>query len=365
MVRLNRTCSNRPGEHVYKLIYTLSPLLDPRWEEFLCEAPRASIFHSVGWLQALLQTYGYSPVVFTTTPPNRPLENGTVFAIVKSWLIRPRLVSLPFSDHVDPLVDGENSLAELLARLQEEDCNRRWKKIELRPTAVRTRHSHWLPFCDGSSFVLQKVDLRPGLEEVFSRFHRDSIRRKIRKAERSNVVQEVGQSERLLREFFALHIMTRRRKSLPPPPLAWFRNILACVGEKARIRVASKDGRPIAAILTLRFKETAVYKYGCTDSRFHNLGAMPFLLWKAMEEEYHSGAKEFDLGRSEPQNFGLIRFKEKFGAERSAVTYKVFPEERHSSAGQDWRLTWAKRLFHLLPEKALVYAGSQIYPHIG
>ena len=347
------------------MIYTLNPLLDPRWQEFLVGHPQASVFHTTGWLRALFETYGYSPIVFTTTPPSLPLENGIVFAVVKTWLIRTRLVSLPFSDHTEPLVDTPGSFAEILSKLQEAKRYGRWKQIELRPTNAGNPQYDWSPFRDSTKFILQKVDLRPNLEVVFSKFQQDSIRRKIRKAERSNIHEEVGRSERQLQQFFALHTLTRRRKALPPPPLAWFRNILSCLGNDAKIRVASKDGKPIAAILTLRFKETAVYKYGCTDSSFHNLGAMPYLLWRAMEDEFRSGATEFDLGRSEPENSGLIRFKEKFGAERSTVTYKVYPQVCQSTPGQDWRMVWTKRLFRLLPEKVLVYAGARIYPHIG
>jgi hypothetical protein len=346
------------------LIYTLNPLSDPRWEEFINRTPRASVFHTPGWLRALLQTYNYAPIVFTNTPPDRPLENGTVFAVVKSWLVGPRLISLPFSDYVDPLMNTDENLTELLNGLQEDQRAGRWRKVELRPPVTKC-NPHWPPFHDGQSFVLQKVDLRPGLDAVFSSFHRDSIRRKIRKAERSDVVEEVGRSDRLLRQFFALHVMTRKRQSLPPPPFAWFRNILTNLGENVKIRIALKDGGPIAAIMTLRFRETAVYKYGCTNKFFHNLGAMPLLLWNAMKEEYQSGAREFDLGRSDPENEGLITFKQKLGAQPAAVAYKVFPEEHRFDKAQDWRMVWAKKLFNLLPRKVFVFAGSRIYPHIG
>jgi hypothetical protein len=347
------------------LIYRLDPISDPRWQEFLQRHPRASVFHSRGWLQAILRTYDYTPVVFTTTPPGRPLDNGAVFSIVKSWLISPRLVSLPFSDHVDPLVDEDGDLLELLRELQSGLQDGSWKRVEFRPPALGRQSVGWSTLYDGQTFVQHRIDLRLGLDTVYSRFHHDSIQRKIQKAKRSGVQQDVGRSEHHLRQFFALHVMNRRRKSLPPPPYSWFRNVLDCLGERAKIRVAARDGRPIGAILTLRFKETAVYKYGCTDDRYHNLGAMPFLLWKAMEEEYQSGAREFDLGRSEIHNSGLIQFKEKFGAERTDLTYKIFPGERHPCPEKNWRMVWAKKLFGLLPERALIYAGSWIYPHIG
>jgi len=347
------------------LIYRLDPISDPRWQDFLQGDQRASVFHSPGWLQAIFRTYGYKPVVFTTTPPDRPLENGTVFSIVKSWLVSPRLVSLPFSDHVDPLTGSEEELYELLSELQSGQQDGKWKRVEFRPPSTGPQDHSWAAFHNGQSFILHHIDLRDGLNKVYSRFQHDSIQRKIRKAEHCGVLEDVGRSERHLQMFYALHTMTRRRKSLPPPPSSWFRNILDCLGEKAKIRVALKDDRPIAAILTLRFKETAVYKYGCTDNRYHNLGAMPFLLWKAMEEEYQSGARKFDLGRSETHNSGLIRFKEKFGAEPTEMIHKIFPNKHSSSLEQDRRMVWAKKLFRLLPEKALVYAGSCIYPHIG
>ena len=88
------------------------PIGDPRWSELLDRHPAASIFHSPGWLNALRQTYGYEPFVVTTsTGPT--LENGMVVCRVKGWTSR-RLVSLPFSDHCDPLVDDSDDLSEML-----------------------------------------------------------------------------------------------------------------------------------------------------------------------------------------------------------------------------------------------------------
>ena len=59
--------------------YQLDPTQDPRWAELVERHPKASVFHSVGWLQVLRQTYGYEPVAFTTSPPNSELKNGLVF----------------------------------------------------------------------------------------------------------------------------------------------------------------------------------------------------------------------------------------------------------------------------------------------
>src|SRR5215467_14482639 len=85
--------------------YQLDPIKDLRWAALVEKHPHASVFHSVAWLQALRNTYGYEPVVFTTSPPHAELTNAMVFCRIESWLTGRRLVSLPFSDHCEPLCD--------------------------------------------------------------------------------------------------------------------------------------------------------------------------------------------------------------------------------------------------------------------
>src|SRR6476660_7250808 len=93
-----RADSLQPGS---RPCYQLDPLQDPRWAEFVDKHHRASVFHTVAWLQALRSAYGYEPVVFTTAPPGVELKNGIVFCRINSWLTGKRLVYLPFSDHCE------------------------------------------------------------------------------------------------------------------------------------------------------------------------------------------------------------------------------------------------------------------------
>ena len=56
-----------------------------------------------------------------------------MFCEVKSWLTGSRLVSLPFSDHCQPLADDPKELQSILEGLQDVAMKRRLKYIELRP----------------------------------------------------------------------------------------------------------------------------------------------------------------------------------------------------------------------------------------
>src|SRR2546423_1261329 len=108
-------------------VYDIDPLNDPRWPELLDRSPSASVFHTRAWLTALRRTYGYQPVVFTTSPANTDLTSAVVFCRVNSWLTGVRLVSLPFSDHCQPLIENVATLRGILDHLQERARGERWK----------------------------------------------------------------------------------------------------------------------------------------------------------------------------------------------------------------------------------------------
>lgn len=347
-------------------VYQINPLEDPRWGEFVQRHPKASVFHTPGWLEALRRSYGYEPFVLTTSPPGAELTNGLPICRVESWLTGRRLVSLPFSDHCEPLVDRPEELHEMLAYLTDEVERARWKYIEVRPL-----HSD-LPIGENANgfqttqtYYFHKLDLRLELDELFHRFHKSCVQRKIRRGEREALTYEEGRSGSLLDKFYHLLLLTRRRHQLPPPPRDWFRNLVACLGENAKIRVVSQYGRPVASILTLRFKDSLAYKYGCSDERFHNLGGMALLFWRAIQEAKREGLREFDLGRSDCHNTGLIAFKDRWGATRALLTYARYPAYLDSTERTGWTMRVAKHIFARVPDGILTAAGKLFYKHIG
>ena len=336
-----------------------NPLQDCRWDALVAAHPAASVFHTCGWLEALQRTYGFEPLVFTTCPPDAPLTNGIVVCGVRSWLTGRRLVSVPFADHCDPLVGSAAELAQLIASFQEA-TRQTWKYVELRPRVPMVPIDARLQ--ESTSFRLHCIDLRGSLDEIYRRMHESSVRRRIRRAEREGLRYEEGRSNALLDVFFRLFVLTRKRHGTPPPPREWFANLVAAVGEAAKIRVAWKGHSAIAAILTLQHRKTMVYKYGGSDAASHNLGAMPFLFWRAIEEAKASGLETFDLGRSDLTNSGLITFKERLGGVASTLTYVRCAA--HPNAAGPATARRSSPVFGLLPQPLLVLAGRLLYRHM-
>jgi len=317
-------------------VHTFNPLQDPRWASFVEAHLQSSVFHTSSYLDALRRTYGYQPIVYTTSLPGEPLANGIVLCRVSSWLTGSRLVSVPFADHCEPLVASSRDRAAIVAAIQ-----KTVRDGKLRYAQIRAIHAD-LAQAAGSgnprTFAFYTLDLTPPIERLYGALHKTAIRRSVRRAEREGVCLESGRSEALLRQFYSLLVETRRRQGLPPQPMPWFDNLVECFGDRLTIHVASREGEPLAAILTLRHKDVLVYKYGASDERFQRFGAMPFLLWKAILDAKDQGMSLFDLGRSDADNTGLATFKERLGANLSTLTYvrwadasrTIFREEHHA-----------------------------------
>jgi lipid II:glycine glycyltransferase (peptidoglycan interpeptide bridge formation enzyme) len=361
-----RTSDRQRGSPI---IHEIDPLTDPRWNRFLDQNPRASVFHSAPWLEALQRTYGYRPVAYTASHPQEELENALVFCRVESWLTGRRLVSLPFSDYCELLVNDLSILRALLADLENRARREKWRYLEIRPLDSLSACQATTLSCSTQEYTCHKLDLSPDLDTLFRNFHKNSTQRKVRRAEREGVEYREGTLD-LLDDFYYLFVITRRRHHVPPQPIAWYRNLITCFGDALKIRMAFKDGHAIAGMLTLKYKDTMTYKYGGSDSAYNKFGSMHLLFWNAIQEAKNSHLKVFDFGRTDSDQPGLITFKGRWGATRSQLIYSRYVLPGKSPGFLDpaignWKAQLAKRFFARMPASLLAMIGNRLYRHIG
>lgn len=342
-------------------VYEMDPIRDPRWAALVDNHPRSSVFHSPNWLRALRTVYGYEPVAISTSAPGSDLTNGLVFCGVNSWLTGRRLISLPFSDHCEPLINRSDELDDMLLHLERRVDQERWKHIEIRPVSLEpsshTKLGRSVIYC------FHRLDLRLSTEKLLQNCDKNSVQRKIRRAEREKLKYEEGTSADLLQKFYRLLVMTRRRHYLPPQPVDWFRGLMVAFGNDLKIRVASKDDVAVASVLTLSHKKSIVYKYGCSNAAFNNLGGMPFLFWKTIQEAKEAGFEDLDMGRSDTNNPGLIAFKEHWGAVGTPLSYWSYPH-RTGGSPTGGKKGLARRLVSVMPNVALEAVGKLLYKHL-
>jgi CelD/BcsL family acetyltransferase involved in cellulose biosynthesis len=346
------TCSSRTCVEV------VDPLADPRWRPLAENHPRGGIFHSPGWLTALRRSFGFPALAIVGRGAGADLERALLLCRVGSRLTGRRLVSLPFSDHCEPLVNTPAELDELLQASALADG----QTVELRPL-----DPGWGPVVcargwrQSGAFYYHEIDLRPGPEVLFRRFHNDCVRRKIRRSEREGLEVRHGSTRRLLDEFYRLHLLTRRRQGTPPQPASWFRHLSQELGERLVVYAAYQKELPVAALVTLRWGTCVTYKYGASDPRHTASGGTPRLFWEAIQDACALGIERMDLGRCDLDNEGLAQFKERLGGTRSQLTYYRRPPGRPVTVN----LQRIRPILQRLPLAVFRLLGTLLYRHFG
>jgi len=358
--------SSGEGQGKRTEVFLLNPLLDSRWSEFIGHHPNASIFHSEGWLRSLQDTYGYQPLVLTTSKPRDPLSNGIVFCYVKSWVTGARLVSLPFSDHCEPLLSGEShELESLTDGFRKMVRKNNFNYIEIRPLRpISDGREKMRQFERHDSHCIHQLALDREFDQLFKTFHKSCVQRNIRKAERLGLTYEVGNSEDLLTKFYTLFLGARRRHKVPPQSIRWFRNLNRYLGDRIKFRVLSSGNEPVAAIVTCQYRDTVVYKYGCSNVKANKLGGISLLLWRAIQDAKLGGALRFDFGRSDIRNDGLITFKNHWGSVRSPLPYFRYSIKAECLESR-WRQWVLGKSCEILPDSLLESLGKVLYKHAG
>jgi hypothetical protein len=340
----------------------IEPANDARWQALL-EAHPAGLFHSPPWFRALTDAYGLEVRAYLVSDPAGTPLGGLPFCEIADAL-GPRLVSLPFSDACDPLVASQASWEALFARLRAHGVPVHLRCLDgpiapadERLTTVKRARWHTL-----------SIDVPPeaqwaGLD--------GSTRRAIRKAGRCGVVIRPLEGSEGLRGFYGLHVALRKRKyRLLAQPLVFFEAIARRFGEAdGWFPLGAYLGdRLVAATIYLRWGETLYYKFNASaldalDARPNNL-----LVWEGISRARSLGCRRVDLGPSDDDQPGLIRFKRYFGAAEKELRFlRYTPPE-----WQDERGAEARRLLGALtelftapdvPDDVAARAGALLYRH--
>jgi hypothetical protein len=123
-------------------------------------------------------------------------------------------------------------------------------------------------------------------------------------------------------------------------------------------------------MMTIRHKDTLIYKYGGSDVRYNKMGGMHLLYWNSIQDAKRWGLRTFDLGRTDAHQSGLATFKKRWGATESSLSYSRYSDAGdgfHSfeAAAPNWKMRTAKYVFEHTPNAVLPALGSLLYRHFG
>lgn len=341
-------------------IVCVDPRTDPLWSKFVCRAS-SSVFHSPSWIQVLAETYSWQPNAYVVVDDQGEPQAGLPFCRI-SDIFGSRIVALPFSDYCDPLILHDAAWHPLATALLSEGL----------PVALRCLHNN-LPLRDKQFAVMKQakwhaVDLQPDTETLWNRID-DSAHRAIRKSQRSGICIRPAQSEQELRVFFEMHLKIRKNKyGLLAQPFSFFQNIWQRFVEERQgfLLLALNGDTIVAGDLFLQWKSTLYYKFNA--SLIDNLSCRPndLLLWEAMQCGKKLGFTSLDLGLSDWDQTGLVRYKRKFGAEEKTISFlRHGPASSSTGVEAEMRALLATLTIrftdHTVPDPITERAGEDLY----
>lgn len=343
----------------------IDPLEDPRWDEFVLAHPASQVFHRSAWARVLVETYGYQPRYQVLEDGAGNILAGWPAMLVASPITGRRLVTLPFTDHCQPLIRTDEEGEALLTAVLTDAETCRAGRIEVRgwPSGLKPPDS--LVAVQG--YVRHVIDLSVGPERIFKNAHTNA-RRGVRRAEREGVTVRLSEDRADLDAFRSLNLNLRRRHGMLPQPSRFFDAIYRhLIRDCGYLLIAEREGKPLAALLCLRHNDVTLDKYAVSDGAEWKYRAPHFAMWKSIEMEAERGSRWYDMGRSDASADGLHWFKEQWGAVSIASPYFYYPEPGGQNMGDPRGLK--KRGLDLFsrvaPRGLFELAGRVAYRHLG
>ncbi len=342
-------------------IKIINPLIFKDWDELVLGTTDYSFFHSSKWARVLYEEYKYELYYFTVINHDKLLVLAA-FMEVNSFFTGRRGVSLPFTDHCVPIVNKEIQTQDLVKCIVNHGKKRGWKSIEFRGTDIFSEGTIRSGYYFGHT-----LQLSGEVEEVLSRF-RSSTRRNIYKAIKGGVEVKVSNSLASIKEFYKLHLVTRKKHGLPPQPYSFFKNVFRHIISKnfGIVVLAEYKSETIAGAIYFHFGEKVIYKYGASDEKYLYLRPNNLVMWKAIKWYSGKGYRGFSLGRTEPGNKGLRQFKNGWGTEEKRIDYYKFDLNKNIFIKrQSFKFEIMNRLFYRTPVFLLRLVGFLFYKHMG
>jgi hypothetical protein len=339
----------------------VNPAEVPGWDRKVQKTQGYSVFHSSAWASVLAESFHYRPLYFTLEERDE-LKALLPMMEVRSLPTGRRGVSLTFTDYCEPIAADQVSFDLLLDQVISHGRKAGWRYLELRGGR---RFLPRVPVY--TRYFGHTLSLDRGEQELLAGFHLNT-RRGIKKAAGFGVQVSFDNSLQSVREFYRLHVSTRKRHGVPPQPFHFFEKIhdLILKPDLGSVALASHEGKIIAGAVYFHFGEQALYKFGASDERSWKLYPNDLVMWEAIKKYLHAGCREFGFGRTESENDGLRRFKLSWGSAESEFSYYRY--DLHTGKfleAEGESLSRYTDYLGKLPEPVLGIIGQLLYRHMG
>ncbi|MBW4682219.1 MAG: GNAT family N-acetyltransferase [Microcoleus vaginatus WJT46-NPBG5] len=290
-------------------------------EEFFNEngfSKANNLFYSREWISLIKEEYGFNFKVIVKEDPH-PEDSALIFAEVDD-IFGKRIVSLPFSDYTEPLALEELQIVSILNFLK--DKYHDW-------TITFKFHGQLeelekIDYKNIRQAVCHRVNLIGSVDELWSRTS-NAFKGAVKQAQKNELLRtEIINTENGIEIFHQLLTNLRRKKfNVLPQPKSFCLRFLKHFIHKGQgnIWFAFMNDKPIASALILQKDSALFYKMAVSDEEYLKFRPNNFLLWEIIKSGNKQGFEYLDLGLSQINYTGLIRFKDSMGGVQTPINY--------------------------------------------
>jgi CelD/BcsL family acetyltransferase involved in cellulose biosynthesis len=301
-------------------IVEVDAVSDPRWEQ-LVSSRRSDVFHSPQWLRVLAETYGFD-VRARLVLHGDVATAGLVFVDVGDHMDQ-RLVSLPFSDFCDPMVDTIDDWSSLTRDMLSPDRRFHLKVLHNEVALSDDRLE------EAGRLMWHAVNTDRDEDDVWASIE-SGARRAIRKAESAGIVVRTAESVEDVRAFYELHLRVRKYKyRLLAQPFLFFERIWTHLLEPGHgaLLLATVAGEVVGGVMYLEWGNTLDYKFNASDPDGLAVRPNDLVVWKGIEHARSRSLEWLAFGVSDMEQEGLVRYKRKYASiEKQVVSLRRLPD---------------------------------------
>jgi FemAB-related protein (PEP-CTERM system-associated) len=324
------------------------------WDRFVSAHPDATGYHVWRWRHVFENAFGHRTEYLTARAGG---EICGVLPLVQfdSRLFGRFIVSLPFVNY-----GGVLATSAAAARRLTEHASGLARAQGSRHVELRHRARMFSDFAVKTHKVAMLLSLQRDEAAAWTALDR-KVRNQIKKAEKSDLVAEVGGPE-LLPEFYDVFAENMRDLGTPVYSRRFFEEVLKQFPDTTRVVVVRHGRMAVAGAVTYAYRDTIEVPWASSLRQYRASCPNNLLYWTIIRHAMAQGFATLDFGRSTP-NEGTFHFKRQWGAEPAPLFWEYALTGRSDLPDQspaNPKFQTAIALWKRLPVRLATFVG----PHI-
>ena len=320
-----------------------------KWDNYVVSYQGSSPYHLFGWGLAVKEAYRHELYYFLAEEGEH-IVGLLPLIYIKPPLLKGELVSLPFCDIGSVLADNEDVKNALISEAFALAKKVKAKHLELREYSSQENRDIFSQY--GMTSREDKVQMilpLPDSSESLLAGFKSKLRSQVKKAEKNGLIFDwitPGNMD----DFYNVFSINMKDLGSPVHSKKWFSSLMSGLGDAIKIGVVYYDQTAVGTGIILCHGKRISIPWASTLRQYNHLSTNMLLYWNLLKFSADNGYKEFDFGRSTPEE-GTYKFKAQWGAEPCQLNWKSISFVKiKSNASQEGSL--GSRSYRELVERA-------------